>query len=641
MKEAESMYVKMYILIFVPFFFLLCFFTSVSYAQSSLNDFLSQEISLADWGLTDISQIGYISTSVLYKKKGKELIILDVRRQRPVVKEPEEPQGRIPLFKGDLFLVSHFNKGNTNRLGGYFNTFSKSPSHATASIGKAPDRSPVLVFSYKRITPGYAGFWIHLFDFKKPPVERIFLDTTPFTYLTFSICGERGDEELLFQAGDRAWIKKEDSLVLGNIASFLPSGSIERKWQQAWIPLTKLPASLDRKQLASLVFLVKQNGSGRVFIKDLAFTKKKGAKILKQKETKHHMRPLKKAIWLWETEKIVVDPEEQLKLIAFCKTQGIKDLFLQIPYEAKKKKEKWEILWDSSKIRKLIAGLHEAGIIVHALDGDPRFALKEWHGRVIATIQSIIKYNKEVTPQESFDGIRYDIEPYLLPSFAGVRKEVVLKQYLSLLKASRLLAKQANLIFGVDIPFWLDNRNQFFEPAVEVEGRPVIELIIDIVDNIGIMDYRTQAYGADGVIAHAYSELQYAAKRNKKVFVGLETVELPDETILEFGSYGSGSQILLRNLNDKRVRFYWIPDGSWDRLKRDTQLPQGGVILSQTHATPVPSTKLTFAKKRLKDLERVMQQTKSELQNFSSFSGFAIHSYESFRPWIERQKEKK
>jgi hypothetical protein len=640
-SPIASLYVKMYILILVPFFFLLCFFTSVSCAQSSLNDFLSQETSLADWGLADISQIGYISISVLHKKKGKELIILDIRRQRPVVKEPEGPRGRVPLFKGDLFLVSHFDKGNTNRLGGYFNTFSKSPSHATASIGKAPDRSPALVFSYKRITPGYVGFWIHLFDFKKPPVERIFLDTTPFTYLTFSICGERGDEELLFQAGDRAWVKKEDSLALGNIASFVPSGSIEKKWQQAWIPLTKLPASLDRKQLASLVFLVKQNGSGRVFIKDLAFTKKKGTKILKQKEAKYHVRPLKKALWLWETEKIVVDPEEQRKLIAFCKTQGIKDLFLQIPYEAKKKKEKWEILWDSSKVRKLIAGLHGVGIIVHALDGDPRFALKEWHGRVIATIQSIIQYNQKVTPQECFDGIRYDIEPYLLPNFAGARKEVVLKQYLSLLKASRSLAKQANLTFGVDIPFWLDNRNQFFEPATEVEGRPMSELIIDIVDNIGIMDYRTQAYGADGVIAHAYSELQYAAKRNKKVFVGLETVELPDETILEFGSHGSGSQILLRSLNDKRVRLYWTPDGSWDRLKRDPQLSQGVVILGQIHATLVPSTKLTFAKKNLKDLERVIQQTKSELQNFSSFYGFAIHSYESFRPWIERQKVRK
>ncbi len=629
-SPIASLYVTSYIL-------LLCFFASVSHAQSSLSAFLSQEISLNDWGLTDPSQIGYVSVGILHKKEGKELIIYDIRRQRPVVKEPKGPRGQAPSFKEDLFLISHFDQGNTNRLGGYFSGFAKSPSQAAVTIGKAPNGTPALVFSYRRIAPGFAGFWLHLFDFKEPPVTRIFLDTTPFTYLTFSVRGERGGEELLLRIADRVWEKKEASLVVGDIASFLPAGRIDSKWQQAWIPLTKLPAGLDRKELASLVFIVKQNGRGRVFVKDLAFTKKRGAQMPKPKEAKRLVRPLKKAMWLWETEKVITNPEEQQRLITFCKTRGTTDLFLQIPYEAKKKKGKWEILWASSKFRPLIAGLHRAGVKVHALDGDPRFALKKWHGRVIATIQSIIQYNREVTPQERFDGIRYDNEPYLLPNFAGVQKEAVLKQYLSLLKASQSLARQANLTFGVDISFWFDSRNKFFEPTVEVEGRPMSELIIDIVDNIGIMDYRTQAYGADGVIAHAQSELQYAARQGKRVFIGLETVELPDETILEFGSRGSGSQILLRRLDSKRVCLYWIPDGNWDRSKRDPQFSQGVAVLGQTRATFVSSTKLTFAKKDLKDLETVIQQTKTELQNFSSFYGFAIHSYESYRPWLERQ----
>ena len=87
-------------------FLLLGFLASVSLTQSPLNTFLSQEISLIDWGLTDPSQIGYVSVGVLDKKEGKELIVYDIRRQRPVVKEPEGPRGRLPSFKGDLFLVS-------------------------------------------------------------------------------------------------------------------------------------------------------------------------------------------------------------------------------------------------------------------------------------------------------------------------------------------------------------------------------------------------------------------------------------------------------------------------------------------------------------------------------------------------------
>jgi len=637
-SSIALLYVTWHILLLASCFSLFFFFVSVSHAQSSFNDFLYQEASLTDWGLTDPSQVGYISVGVLHKRGGKELIIYDIRRQRPVVKEPQGLRGRPPSFEGNLFLVSHFDQGNTNGLGGYFSGFSKSPSQAAVTIDKAPDGTPALVFSYRLITPGFAGFWIHLFDFKQPPASRIFLDATPFVYLTFSIRGEREGEELLLQVGDRVWEKKGDSLVVGDVASFLPAGRINNKWQQAWIPLTKLPEGLNRKELASLVFVVKQSGSGRVFVKDLAFTTKMGVQIPRPKEAKTLVRHINKAMWLWETEKIVTNPIDQQKLITFCKAQGITDLFLQIPYEAKKEKGKWEILWDSSKIRPLIADLHRAGVKVHALDGDPEFALKKLHGRVIALIQSIIQYNREATPQERFDGIRYDNEPYLLPSFAGVHKEAVLKQYLSLLKKSHSLARQANLTFGVDIPFWFDDNNKFFEPVAELEGRAISKLIIDIVDNIGIMDYRTQAYGADGVITHANSELQYAARQGKKVFVGLETFELPDETILEFGSQGSGSQILLKKLNDKRIRIYWIPEGHWDRLKGDPQFSQDIAVLSQTDATSVPSTKLTFAKKGLEDLEKVMQQTKLELQKFSSFYGFAIHSYESYRPWLERQK---
>lgn len=638
-SSIASLYVTLYILLLASCFSLFFFLISVSHAQSSFNGFLYQEASLTDWGLTDPSQVGYISVGVLHKKEGKELIIYDIRRQKPIIKEPKGLRGRPPSFEGNLFLVSHFDQGNTNGLGGYFSGFSKSPSQAAVTIDKAPDGKRALIFSYSNITPGFAGFWIQLFDFKKPPASRIFLDATPFAYLTFSIRGEReGEELLLLQVADRRWEKKGDSLVVGDVASFLPAGRINYKWQQAWIPLTKLPEGLDQKELASLVFVVKRSGSGRVFVKDLAFTTKMGVQIPRPKEAKTLVRHINKAMWLWETEQIVTNPIDQQKLITFCKAQGITDLFLQIPYEAKKEKGKWEILWDSSKIRPLIADLHRAGVKVHALDGDPEFALKKLHGRVIATIQSIIQYNREATPQERFDGIRYDNEPYLLPSFAGVHKEAVLKQYLSLLKKSHSLARQANLIFGVDIPFWFDDKNKFFEPVAEVEGSPVIKLIIDIVDNIGIMAYRTQAYGADGVITHANSELQYAAKRGKKVFVGLETFDLPDETILEFGSQGSGSQILVRRLDDKRIRLYWIPEGHWDGIKKDPQFSQDTVVLGQTDATPVPSAKLTFAEKGLKDLKKVMQQTKSELQKFSSFYGFAIHSYESYRPWLERQK---
>ena len=603
--------------------------------------FLYRDVELADWGLTDPSQIGYLSIGMLHKTKGDELLVYDVRRQKPSVQEPSGPRGKAPSFEGGLFLVSHFHQGNTNRLGGYFNGFARSPSRAAVTIIKVGDGPAALGFSYHNRFPGFAGFWIHLFDSKAPPAARTFLDTSPFTHLTLSIRGERGGEELLLQMADRLWEKKEDSLVVGDIASFLPEGRVEKKWQRAWIPLTKLPTDLDHKELASLVLRVKGNASGRVFLKDLAFTTTKGVEVSKAKKERPAARPLKRGLWLWQTEKIVRSPKAQRDLLAFCKAHRLTDLFLQIPYEAKRNNGKWEILWDPSELRPLITQLRQSGLRVHALDGDPRYALSERHGRVLTLIQGIIRYNARVPAQARFNGIRYDNEPYLLPNFAGLQKQAILEQYLSLLEASKDLTEKANLDFGVDIPFWFDARNEFYEPTAQLGGRPMSERIIDIVDNVGIMDYRTLAYGVDGVIAQATGELQYAAAKGKRVYIGLETVQLPDETLLQFGPGGNGSHILLRRLKGTKIRIYWIPSGTQVPSTIDSVSVKGATVLGQTRKTHVPSDKLTFARKSRKDLDEVMRQAESEFLQYPSFAGFVIHSYESYRGWLENQQEKR
>ena len=336
-------------------------------------------------------------------------------------------------------------------------------------------------------------------------------------------------------------------------------------------------------------------------------------------------------MWLWETDKITNSPGEQETLLAFCKKHQITDLFMQIPYEAEKEGEKWTIIWDSARMRPLLSKLHQAGIRVNALDGDPRFALKKWHGRTLALLEKIIQYNQSVSPDERFYGIRYDNEPYLLPQFGGVHKENVLKEYLELAEKSQALARKGGLTFGVDIPFWFDGYNEFFEPAAALEGKLMSERIIDVVDNVGIMDYRTVAYGADGVIEHAANELQYAAKKGKKVFIGLETVFLPDETIYDFGPQGKGNRLLIKIIDSQKIRVTFIPSG-------ETVDTRGALILRQTRQVQVPAAKLTFENKKLRDLEEVMRNSEQEFCRFSSFHGFVIHSYESYRPWLEKQK---
>ena len=603
---------------------------SLGLSTKPAQSFPSKEVSLSDWGLSDPSQIGYLSIGILHKKKGDEVVLYDIRKSKPVMKIPEGTRSQTPPIENGFFLVSHFNQGNINRLGGYFNGFARHPSKSAVSIGKTPEGEPALAYQFENQSPGFSGFWIHFFDFKMPPSERVFFDATPFDYLTFSIRGEKGNEKIMLRMADRSLEKKEDSLLVTEMSSVLTHKNIDTEWQTAWVPLSKLNPRINRKELANVVFQVAGNNSGRIFIKDLAFTKKKKPPVSTTNKSQAQACSSNKAMWLWETKKITDNPKEQEALLEFSKQQHLTDLFIQIPYEAEKEGNQWTVAWDSSRMPALISKLSKIGIRVHALDGDPRFALRKWHGRSIALLERIIQYNQSVSPEERFFGIRYDNEPYLLPQFGGVNKENVLREYLELAEKSQALARKAGLIFGVDIPFWFDGYNEFFEPAASLEGRPMSERIIDVVDNVGIMDYRTIAYGADGVIEHGTNELKYAAKKGKKVFIGLETVWLPDETIYSFGPKGSGSQAVIRTLDSKRIRITFIPKGESINSPKD-------LVLHQTRQVKVPSSKLTFEQKKPEDLEEVMRHSQQELCQFSSFHGFVIHSYESYRPWLENQ----
>ncbi|MFQ6038257.1 MAG: hypothetical protein ACE5LV_06535 [Candidatus Aminicenantales bacterium] len=318
------------------------------------------------------------------------------------------------------------------------------------------------------------------------------------------------------------------------------------------------------------------------------------------------------------------------RFLRFCEERALTDVFLQLPYKAEKTENAWEIRWDKAAVKALILRLHKAGVRVHALDGDPRFALEPWHRLVLAVCRSVAAYNRTVPPEQRFDGIRFDNEPYLLEEFPGVRKQRILRQYLLLLERIREAIDGEGLEFGVDIPFWFDEANAFFEPLTVVDERPLSEHVLDIVDNIGIMDYRTEAYGADGVIAHAFGEIRYASANGKSVFVGLETTEIPDEILLEFGKGRGPTRLLLEDLRESRVRLRWLPE--------DSPPAADGVFLFQTNRVLVPAEKLSFSRKNPVELFRVMEKVRGELSGYPGFCGFAIHAYESFRVLIERER---
>jgi hypothetical protein len=591
--------------------------------QIEEESYLSHEIDLANWGLRDVSEVGFISIGIYHQKTGDEMVIYHVRKNKPAIEHPTKPRSRIPALQEGVFLLDDFQQGNTNRLGGYFNHIIREPSESHVTIGEAPDGRRSLCFTYSQNPPGFSGFWIHLFDFKLPPIDRTYLDASPFRYLTFDIRGEQGGESLSLQVADFAWDKKEDSLKIGNVDRFLPTGKIQPSWQRAWVPLDGFPERVMKTELANLVFLANR-GNGRIYIGDVAFATDKDVPMPKPAEKKSYPPSPHRAMWLWNTKDLLGNEGEQKRLVDFCGQNRITEIFLQLPYEVVEKSGQKEIQWDTSQMAVLLSLLHGEGIKAHALDGAPQFALRPMHEHVLATMQTIIDYNERVQPDERFHGIRYDNEPYILPEFAGVQKESIMGQYLELLERSKELAASVNLEFGVDIPFWFDQNNEFFEPIAEINDHPLTRSVLDIVDNIGIMDYRTAAYGADGVVAHALDELRYASEKGKKVYIGLETTVLPDETLLEFGQGIGPSRLHLKKLDGTKILLQWIPEESERVIKHD-------LVLFQQKKTSVSSGKITFADRSIADLNEIMEKAESEFRQYPSFYGFAIHYYQSYR----------
>lgn len=94
------------------------------------------------------------------------------------------------------------------------------------------------------------------------------------------------------------------------------------------------------------------------------------------------------ATWVWQAERIVSEPEQ---LLSFAKTNQIDVMFLHIHPDV-----------PDSAYRQFIRQAAKEGIEVHALAGDPTWALPEYRGRMLDFLQKIQRYNAQAAEDERF-----------------------------------------------------------------------------------------------------------------------------------------------------------------------------------------------------------------------------------------------
>jgi len=451
-----------------------------------------------------------------------------------------------PMTK-DLCLIADFNDGIQNYVGGYYNKFEKSPSKASTFLardiypGHAGYSLRVVV---DRKEEGFCGIWMHLFDFHNKPPQ--YFDATPYDYLSFWVKGEKGGEEFTVKLADADWVVQEDALPVGSVNQFLASHKVTTQWQEVLVPIKQFN-TLDFVNMGGITLDFDTPGRHAVYIDDITFKKSQEVvtPVTERSEAADtvQQKAFPKAMWVWSTNEMLDNETARQELFEFCKQEGVNQLWVQILYkfepDVSVSKVPTEglpedlkcIFQHGDQFRRFNREAHSHNISVHVLDGYPEFAQKVYHPMPLAIVDAAIGFNKTSKPEERFDGIHFDNEPYLIiGSRDRKRNEQILKEFLELNEeCQKRVRGQSGMVFGVDIPFFWDKWDP--EAGMPIGGvryhgvvKPATFHCIDMLDNVGIMNYRDTADGADGMIAHGMGILAYAEQVNKKnVYMGIET----------------------------------------------------------------------------------------------------------------------
>ena len=621
-------------------------------SASTLCQFPSVGISANDWGIKDFSKIRLGQLSLSHSKNGDQLALYTLRDSIPSP-PPSSMAGKTPEFVGNFFVVGDYDIRHINELGGVFNVFQRDPSSAHASLVAGTDGRRCLRLSFDKRDQGFCGLWIHLFNSSQSPASRIFFDSKPFSTLSFWIRAKSGRESVTLKIADSDWLAREDALTIGDVGNFVSGGKLDTLWRLAIVPIDRFPARINVTRLASLVFEATSAGTGEVDVKTIAFSVEPGpfAPLPRPFELPAH-RPLEKGMWLWNTAEIAGDPAREQELVEFIAKEGITMLFLGLPYDAQDVRTHHSIRIPEGKLRPLLSRLNRLNVKVHALIGDKDFVLPDQQPMVLATLENVILYNAGAKPDERFAGLHLDVEPYLLPGFNSNRQQWIIHNYLSLLSQVAQRGNKAELAVGIDMPYWFDSPDELTSRIMtdELNGvpKPVYQHVIDMMDNVALMSYRTTATGTDGIILQSLEEISYAFKAGRQVFVGLETESLPDEQIMTFRGRPttgylnpppSGWHFFLV-ANSREATGYLLAEesvGAFQSFLSVQAVEQNSVLhwnISQN--VFAPADKVSFAKLKPADLAKVMEEGGMEFEQQPAFQGFAIHHYESYRKFLSQ-----
>jgi len=221
----------------------------------------------------------------------------------------------------------------------------------------------------------------------------------------------------------------------------------------------------------------------------------------------------KRAAYLWNSGDVIFEPNLVTEV---CSDEGIDTVLIH-----------WDDSFSSSVWAHFVSSLSRVGITVHALMGDPLWALASYSDDCTRRITQVIEYNLSVLPDGRFTGVCLDIEPYYNKEWRAVStRRALLHDLLANSRVWSAMVHDADLMFSGAFPFWLDDNPEVLAAAPIGLSRPFWQELFEQYDEIQMMAYRDDPAQVAPLVRN---ELAYLG--SQKAIIGVEITKQPEHHI--------------------------------------------------------------------------------------------------------------